>query len=239
MSHLRPTAIRHHLRASALLLALVPAAATLTSCGFDYPTDRVNTIGSGDNNRDHSVDALGIRVLATAKGEGRLIGALANNRTERATLDSVEATEDQIEVAAFEPVAVEGRGGVNLTSQAPIELTGDFTAGDVVPLDLTFSTGETASLDVPVVKACFQYTEIPSPSASASESASAEAETGQEGEAAGEAAEEEGAEVEPTAAEGAESEGAEAGLEEGGHEEGGDATFNCADEAPSPEGGEH
>ena len=63
MPHLRPTAIRHHLRASALLLALVPAAATLTSCGFDYPTDRVNTIAGGTNNRDHSVDALGIRVI--------------------------------------------------------------------------------------------------------------------------------------------------------------------------------
>lgn len=236
MSHLRPTAIRHHLRASALLLALVPAAATLTSCGFDYPTDRVNTIGSGDNNRDHSVDALGIRVLATAKGEGRLIGALANNLTERATLDSVAAPEGQIEVGEFEPVVVEGRAGVNLTSQAPIELTGDFTAGDVVPLDLTFSTGETASLDVPVVKACFQYTEIPSPSASASTE-------GEEGEAAGAAAEEEGAEVDATSTEGEgaeETEGVESGAEESGHEEdGGDATFDCADEAPSPEGGEH
>ena len=134
MPHLRPTAIRHHLRTSALLLALVPAAATLTSCGFDYPTDRVNTIGSGDNNRDNSVDALGIRVLATAKGEGRLIGALSNDLEERATLDSVESPEGQIEVADFEPVAVEGGAGVNLTAEAPISLTGDFTAGDVVPL---------------------------------------------------------------------------------------------------------
>lgn len=220
MPHLRPTAIRRHLRTSALLLALVPAAATLTSCGFDYPTDRVNTIGSGDNNRDNSVDALGIRVLATAKGEGRLIGALSNNLEERATLDSIESPGGQVEVADFEPVAVEGGAGVNLTAEAPISLTGDFTAGDVVPLNLTFSTDETASLQVPVVKACFQYTEIPSPSASESESASAEGE-GQEGEAAGVAAEEEG-------------------HEESGHEEeGGDATFDCADQAPTPEGGEH
>lgn len=221
MPHLRPTAIRHHLRTSALLLALVPAAATLTSCGFDYPTDQVNTIGAGVNNRDNSVDALGIRVLATAKGEGRLIGALSNNLEERATLDSIESPEGQIEVADFEPVAVEGGSGVNLTAESPILLTGDFTAGQVVPLDLTFSTGETASLDVPVVKACFQYTEIPSPSAAES----TESPEGQEGEAADEAAEETGHE--------------EAGHEEAGHEEGGDATFNCADEAPSPEGGEH
>lgn len=241
MPHLRPTAIRHHLRASALLLALVPAAATLTSCGFDYPTDRVNTIGSGDNNRENSVDALGIRVLATAKGEGRLIGSLANNLDEPATLDSVVSPEGQLEVEEFEPVAVEGRAGVNLTAEAPISLTGDFTAGDVVALDLTFSTGETASLDVPVVKACFQYTAIPSPSASESESASAEGE-GREGEAAGEAAEEEGVEVDPSAS--ATEEGEQSGAEEeshgeGSHEEGGDATFDCADEAPSPEGGEH
>lgn len=208
MPHLRPTAIRHHLRASALLLALVPAAATLTSCGFDYPTDRVNTIAGGVNNQDHSVDALGIRVLASAQGEGRLIGSLANNLDERAALETVVSPDGQLTAAAFEPVQVEGRAGVNLVNLPPISLTGDFTAGDVVTLELGFSTGETASLDVPVVKACFQYTQIPEAEEPAAE--------GTEGEAADAAAEEEGAEAHS--------------------EDGGDATFNCADEAPEPEG---
>ena len=35
----------------ALLLAL-PLAGALTSCGFDYPTDRVNQIAAGANDRE-------------------------------------------------------------------------------------------------------------------------------------------------------------------------------------------
>ncbi|HWJ11998.1 MAG TPA: hypothetical protein VNS46_21625 [Nocardioides sp.] len=223
MPHLRPTAI------AGLLLALVPAAATLSSCGFDYPTDRVNTIAAGKNNRDHSVDALGIRVLASAQGEGRLIGALANNNDDEASLDSVSSPEGIVEAATFKPIEVAGRGTVNLASLAPIDLTGDFTAGDVVTLDLTFSTGETATLDVPVVKNCFQYTQVPTPTAEAEEPEAEKPEAGEgetaEDETAGAVADEEGQEVE--------------GHADGDHEEeGGDASFNCADEAPVP-GDEH
>ena len=215
MPHLRPTAI------AGLLLALVPAAATLSSCGFDYPTDRVNTIAAGTNNRDHSVDALGIRVLATAQGEGRLIGALSNNYDDDASLDTVTSPDGVATAAEFEPVEVAGRGTVNLANLAPINLTGDFTAGDVIALDLTFSTGETASLDVPVVKNCFQYTQVPTPEAAegeSSEAAEGEHTEAVVGEAADAAAEEEGHAA------------------EGHEEEGGDATFNCADQAPAPEG---
>lgn len=197
MHHPRPTAI------AGLLLALVPAAMTLSSCGFDYPTDRVNTIAGGQNNRDASVDALGIRVLATATGEGRLIGALANNLDEAAALESVTSP-DGLASAAFEPVQVPGRGHVNLAEDVVIPVTGDFTAGDVITLELGFSTGETVSLNVPFVKRCFQYTQIPS---EAAESGAAE-----DGEAA------------------------DAAADEAQGEEGGDASFNCADDAPAPEG---
>ena len=38
--------------ATALVAVLLPLAAALTSCGFDYPTDRVNTIAAGTNNRE-------------------------------------------------------------------------------------------------------------------------------------------------------------------------------------------
>ncbi|MCX6399553.1 MAG: hypothetical protein NTX33_06465 [Propionibacteriales bacterium] len=191
MHHLRPTAI------AGLLLALVPAAMTLSSCGFDYPTDRVNTIAAGENNRDHSVDALGIRVLATATGKGRLIGALSNNLKDDAALDAVTAPDGEA-TATFEPVQVPARESVNLAADVVIPLTGSFTAGDVITLELAFSTGEVASLNVPVVKPCFQYTQIPA-------------------EAADAAADEEHA-------------------GEAHAEETGDARFNCADDAPEPEG---
>lgn len=198
-----------HLRRSALaglLLAVVPATA-LSGCGFHYPTDRVNTISSGVNDRTGDVDALGIRVLATAKGEGRLIGALSNNVRKDASLESVSSTAG-VSAGEFEPVEVAGRGTVNLATAADVPLTGNFTAGDVIPLDLTFSDGTTLSLDVPVVKPCYQYTEVPTPTPSASEKST-------DGAAADAAAEEEG--------------------DEAHADETGDATFNCSDEAPAPE----
>ncbi|GAA3526385.1 hypothetical protein [Nocardioides daeguensis] len=201
-----------HLRRSALaglLLAVVPATA-LSACGFDYPTDRVNTISSGVNDRSGDVDALGIRVLATAQGEGRLIGSLSNNLREDASLEAVSSTAG-VSAGKFAPVEVAGRGTVNLATAPAVPLTGNFTAGDVIPLDLTFSDGTTLSLDVPVVKPCFQYTQVPTEGTS--ESASEE---GTDGAAAEAAAEEEGGEAHA--------------------EESGDATFNCADDAPSPEG---
>lgn len=211
MPHLRPTAI------AGLLLAAV-SSVTLSSCGFHYPTDRVNTIAAGTNNRDHSVDALGIRVLATAKGEGRLIGALSNGNTEDASLESVSSPDNAFTAAKFKPVELAPGAAVNLAEAAPIDLTGDFTAGDFVTVELGFSTGETASLDVQVVKNCFQYTQVPTPTPSADDSASAE-----EGASASDEATDEATEGESAAA---------------GEEHDGDATFTCANEAPVP-GDEH
>ncbi|KAB2812115.1 copper chaperone PCu(A)C [Pimelobacter simplex] len=204
----RPTAI------AGLLLALVPAAATLSSCGFDYPTDRVNTIAAGVNNRDGEVKALGIRVLATAKGEGRLIGALVNNGTDDASLTEVSSPSG-ISAGEFEPIEVAPNGTVNLAHSEPqVPLTGDFTAGNVVTLEFTFSNGQSFSLDVPVVKRCFQYTEIPTeaPSSSHTEKPKGGSEDGAAADAAAD--------------------------EEGGHDDATDPNFSCADEAPSPGGGE-
>ncbi|MDQ6522819.1 hypothetical protein RB608_04365 [Nocardioides sp. LHD-245] len=204
-----------HLRRSALaglLLAVVPATA-LSACGFDYPTDRVNTIAGGVNERTGDVDALGIRILATAQGEGRLIGSLSNNLREDASLDSVSSSAGVV-TGAFDPIEVAGRGFVNLATDSVVPLTGNFTAGQVVPLDLTFSDGTTLSLDVPVVKPCFQYTQVPTDLPS--ETASAKG-----GDSASDASS-------------ASTDGATESADEG-H----DANFGCADEAPSPGGEAH
>jgi len=210
----RSTDARGALRTGALLLALLPAAATLASCGFDYPTDRVNTIAAGVNERATSVDALGIRILATGQGEGRLIGSLANNNADSASLQQVSSPEGKVEAPGFTPVEVGAGALVNLADQPAISLSGDFTAGQVVPLDLRFSTGESARLRVPVVKPCYQYTKVPSASAP-TDAASAEA-PDTEGEALDEAA---GESTDEAHAESTE-----------------DASFNCSDQAPAPEG---
>ena len=103
----------HHRRSTipALLLAL-PVGAALTSCGFDYPTDQVNTIAAGTNDREGTVDVLGARIVATADGTGRLIGALANNDDQTASLTAVSGADGSV-TADLEPVEVPPGGSVN------------------------------------------------------------------------------------------------------------------------------
>jgi hypothetical protein len=160
-----------------------------------------------------SVDALGIRVLASAKGQGRLIGSLANNTRENASLQSISSPDGRVE-AEFKPVKVPARSGVNLAEQ-DIPLTGDFTAGQFVDLALEFSTGETVSLKAPVMKPCFEYSDIPTPSGSSSSDAPSESTS-------------EGASPEAT-----ESTTADAAQDEATQDEG--DTYRCADEAEAPE----
>ncbi len=66
--------LRLALAAGGLLLA-VPA---LASCGFDYPTERVNTVGAGVTNREGTVDIGGSLVVSAQPDSGTLIGALSN-----------------------------------------------------------------------------------------------------------------------------------------------------------------
>lgn len=161
--------------ATAVAALVVLAGGALSSCGFDAPTDRVNTIAAGINNRDASVDALGVRVLASVEGEGRLIGALANNTSDTASLTTVSG--EDVTVAEFEPIEVPASGRVNLaTAETSVQLTGDFTAGEWVTIELEFDAdgAETVEMRVPVVKNCHQYTAVPTPSAADSTSESDE-----------------------------------------------------------------
>ena len=76
-------ALKMQLRRSARLLtatgALVLAASALTSCGFDYATDRVYTPGAGTNDRDGSVDVLGAVVVSAEDGSGTLVASFSND----------------------------------------------------------------------------------------------------------------------------------------------------------------
>lgn len=153
--------------ATALVAVLLPLAAALTSCGFDYPTDRVNTIAAGVNNREGVVEVLGARVVAYADGQGRLIGSLVysdNDADGPAVLQQVAGDLVQVTVPEGD-IAIEPNEHLNLATDdvAAIRVTGDFAAGDVLTLYYTFSTGESESLDVPVVKPCRQYADITSP----------------------------------------------------------------------------
>ena len=170
--------------ATTLVAVLLPVAAALTSCGFDYPTDRVNTIAAGTNNREADVDVLGARVLAYSDGQGRLIGTLVfndNDATEPALL--VQVGGEGLTIGGGDQINVEvpPNGHVNLASDEAqaIKVEGEFTAGDVVELSYVFSTDEVVTFEVPVVKPCGQYADILAPDADAGAAAEEAGEEGQ------------------------------------------------------------
>ena len=142
------------LRPLATAAAVLALAAPLTSCGFDYATDRVYTPANGANNRDGDVDVLSAVIVSAAEGSGTFIASFSNDDPEaEQTITAVTGAEGaEVTAAEFEPVTVPAAGLVNLADPAAgIVLTGDFTAGNVVPLSIDFGSGERVSLNVRVV----------------------------------------------------------------------------------------
>ena len=142
------------LRPLAIAAAVLALAAPLSSCGFDYATERDYTPGSGANNRDGVVDVLSAVVVSGAEGSGTFVASLSNNDIEEEqTFTGLSAGDGAaVEAAEFEPVEIVAGGLVNLAEPpAEIVLTGEFTAGDVVPLAVDFGNGERVMINVPVV----------------------------------------------------------------------------------------
>ena len=143
--------MQHRLLVSTALV--VALAAPLSSCGFDYATDRDYTPGSGANNREGDVDVLSAVVVSAAEGSGTFVASLSNNGSdEEETFTAVAGQDTTVTATEFEPIAIPAGGLVNLAEPAAgIVLTGDFAAGDVVPITVDFGNGERVSLNVPVV----------------------------------------------------------------------------------------
>lgn len=142
------------LRPLATAAAVLALAAPLSSCGFNYATDRDYTPAGGANNRDGDVDVLSAVVVSAAEGSGTFVASLSNNDPDgEQTFTAVAGAEGSAVTAAeFEPVTITPGGIVNLADPAAgIVLTGDFSAGNVVPLSIDFGNGERISLNVPVV----------------------------------------------------------------------------------------
>ena len=49
------------------------------------------------------------------------------------------------------------REAVNLADDGGILVTGDFDAGQLLPLTMTFANGDTVELNVPIVTACDEF----------------------------------------------------------------------------------
>ena len=146
-------------RLALLFGALVLAAPALSACGFNYATDRQNTIINGVSNQDGTVDVLNAMIVSGEAGSGTFITTLSNNDpTETISLESLDfGSSTTVESAAFDPIPVVGHGAVNLSTGQGIKVAGEFEAGDFVSLSLVFDNGQAIPVDVPVNSEDGQY----------------------------------------------------------------------------------
>jgi hypothetical protein len=168
--------------------ALVLALPLLGSCGFYTATDEFYTPGAGTDDRSQDVDVLSAVIVSAQANSGTFIASLSNNLTgadDTRTLTKVAGAGEWSDLTV-EPsdlsIEVAPRGFVNLVDEDPITVRGDFTPGQVAELTLSFDSGDSVTMSVPIVYACNYYEGLdrsasqpsssPSGSAGASPSAS-------------------------------------------------------------------
>jgi len=141
--------------------ALVLALPLLGSCGFDKATDQEYTQAAGINDRAGDVDVLSAVIVAAQPDSGTFIASLNNNLpTDDFELTGVAGSGDWSDLTVDPSdlsIAIPGRGFVNLVNEDPITVSGDFEAGQVAELTLTFDSGDSVTMDVPIVFACNAY----------------------------------------------------------------------------------
>ncbi|MCY7395788.1 MAG: hypothetical protein LH468_06450 [Nocardioides sp.] len=151
----------------------------LTSCGFGSNTDKVNTNTAGTINQDGSVDIVAATVVASGPDSGTFIANLSNNdQAEDAVFAELAGGEgeDPVTTSEFSSITIPPGGYVNLAAGSGVKISGTFGAGDVISLALGFEGGETITLDVPVVRACDEYTGLDGEDEAATSAASGSAE---------------------------------------------------------------
>lgn len=150
----------HMRRSTAIAASAFALATTLSSCGFDYATDRVYTPAAGPLNRDATVDVLSAVIVSAAPGSGTFIVGLSNNSgSESITFDALRPVGDTtIQFEELEPRSIPPLGFENLSEPGNgVVVTGDFTAGEFVGVQLGFDNGETVELQIPVVTDCDEF----------------------------------------------------------------------------------
>ncbi len=141
--------------------ALVLALPLLGSCGFGKATDRPNTQAAGINHPTGDVKVLSAVIVAAQPNSGTFVASLSNSLAD----EDFEFTGlagsgewSDLEIDPADPsIPLPARGFVNLVNQDPITVTGEFEAGEVAELTLTFDSGDTVTMDVPIVFACNTY----------------------------------------------------------------------------------
>ncbi len=156
--------------------ALVLALPVLGSCGFNKATDKVYTQAAGTNDRTTEVNVLSAVVVAAQPDSGTLVASLSNTSPKddfhltgvAGSGDWSDLTVDPSDLS----IDIPARGFVNLVNEDPIVLSGTLEAGQVAELTLTFDSGDTVTMDVPIVFACNAYADLDQSQQEPSESAS-------------------------------------------------------------------
>ena len=142
--------------------ALVLATATLSSCGFNFATDKVYTPAEGVNQRDGRVDVLNAVVVATADGRGTFVASLSNNEAPAFESGGLTVVDDRLIglagagdtalTAELQPVDLPGGALVKLADGEGIPVTGEaIELGSFVEVELTFENADPVTMTIPVV----------------------------------------------------------------------------------------
>jgi hypothetical protein len=159
-------------RTLALGAAGLAATVTLSACGFDYPTDRINNLTSGANDRNGTVEVLNAAVVAQKAGAGTFVAGFANNnQTQAVRVTGMTSNSSSVSSVHVKPFEIPPNGFVNLADHGGAAVSGTFALGDFVNITVSYDNGETSSVGVPVVRDSGQWsglyaaTSSPSPTA--------------------------------------------------------------------------
>jgi hypothetical protein len=162
-------------RSLALGAAGLAATIALSSCGFNYPTDRINNLTAGVDYRDGTVDILNAVVVAKAANSGTFVATFVNGSPSKpVSLQSASGDNTTISNVSATPFTMQPGTLRNLAATSGIPVSGTFALGQFVNISFQFDDGETANLSVPVVTDDGQWagldtaTASPTPTSSAS-----------------------------------------------------------------------
>ncbi|CAN5267765.1 hypothetical protein BH09ACT12_BH09ACT12_36230 [soil metagenome] len=149
-------------RSTAIAAGVLLLAGALSSCGFDTATNRINTISSGINDQDGQVDILGAAIISGASDSGLFVATLSNSGATDGTVNDttvtlVDLAGDVTPIDDLTPVPIEPSASDSLYQDGGIAVSGSFELGDFVNVQLTFDNGQTSTLEVAVMRPCYEY----------------------------------------------------------------------------------
>ena len=139
-------------RSLALGAAGLAAMVALSACGFDYPTDRINTITAGANDRTGTVTILNAVVVSAQANSGTFVATFVNNsQAKTVSLQSASGDNTAISHVTTSSLTLKPNTLRNLAATHGFPVSGTFSLGQFVNITFPFDDGETAKLSVPVV----------------------------------------------------------------------------------------